>query len=511
MNKQNLRDKILNMHDYINTSFYVNHPNMDLGSRPANDVALLSIITGLVNGRQLTTGNYGLGKTTSAQAVSSLLYGLPIEFIEQGILQGHPMLTEEKIIGRLDYSKLTDEEKVIFSTFAHTPSAKIADELNRIPEGTQNMLLGAVETGNFRYLNEVIRHENLPFFATANYADGGNTSILPPLLDRFDISVEVGFPLFLSSYLRGDIDRNRFSDEQLTELDRLKEEHDEKILASIDSDNPADFKSLEADYISKVQEVSTAPSANQLRSLLSNPDLTSRLQGVILDSTTSHEDKMKLLNGVSKEYRTQIADEIRLSENERSGLLYLINNQKLSPGAELLISSLTDHLNNEVKINGEFKPDHNQNYTTGKVENNASVRTAIRSIPKYAKALSFIKGEDDVSLNSVQDILAYTLSHRLVFLDSYTAESSDESNASLQMQRTKQLVKEFIDDDFIPNRQKYERLYAAVKNGEAGTFLDANRDSDNPLIRALYKNQKWQTITTTKDYLDQIVQTERTK
>ena len=222
--KDKLRQKISDMHDYISSSYYVNSPNLNAG-RPYNDVALMSIMTGLLKKNQLTSGNYGLGKTSTSEAVSSLIYRLPIEFVHQGMIQGHPFLTEEKIIGRLDFSKLKDHEKVIFSTFAQTPSSKIIDEINRIPEGTQTNLLGCVETGDFIYLNQNIVQPKMPFFATANYKDGGNTDLIPPIIDRFDISVEVQPPVFLGSYIRGDIHLEDLTEKQRARLKSLDEEY----------------------------------------------------------------------------------------------------------------------------------------------------------------------------------------------------------------------------------------------------------------------------------------------
>lgn len=175
---------------------------------------LFSILTALDSGRQLTIGSYGLGKTTLLQAVLSTIYSLPVELYRAAQLRGHPEQTDEKMIGRPDLSALNQgKERVIWSLFSLVPG-KIVDEINRLPEGKQNELLDAVDTGTFQYLNEVLFQPDQPFFATMNYPDAGNTELIPPMRDRFDVCVEMTPSPFSSTIVtkKNEEEKKRLSD-----------------------------------------------------------------------------------------------------------------------------------------------------------------------------------------------------------------------------------------------------------------------------------------------------------
>jgi MoxR-like ATPase len=487
--KKALRDKVFRMADFIGMSYYVNNPNMTVRDRPANDVVLYSLMTGLLNRNQLITGNYGLGKTTTAEAVSSLLFGLPIEFVEKGMIQGHPQLTEEKIFGRLDFSKLSETEKVIFSIFAQTPSAKIIDEINRIPPGTQNMLLRSVENGNFLYLNESVDQPKMPFFATANYTDRGNTQLTPPLMDRFDVSVEVAFPMFLQSYIRGDFDESRLSREQAANLRKARSDYSAKLgeLVSSDADDEALAKA-KITFDQDVMRIVGVPTIDAYKALLSDRALSTEIEGVICDKNTSYDSKLEKITTLAGQF-TQRLEGMAMTPTERKSLPYLLHAQGLEPDAKLLLDVFFDHLNSELKVNGE-ESGHNKEYALGRVTNNPSVRTGVRSSAQYARCLSLLKGEDTVTAQTVQEVLPYAVNHRLVFTDKFRAESDDITQSSMQMGLARQLVADFITEDFSKNKEEYRKMYQAVQNGKAAEFLETHKDSDNPLIKRLHQLSK---------------------
>jgi MoxR-like ATPase len=475
-----IRNKIFSMQDYISISYYVNHPNMQVGQNLCNDVALFSIMTALLNRNQLTLGNYGLGKTTTAEAVSSLVYQLPIEFVERGMIQGHPQLTEEKIVGRLDFSKLNEAEKVIFSIFAQTPSAKIIDEINRIPEGTQNLLLRSVENGQFQYLNEVIRNpQKLPFFATANYNDGGNTSLLPPLLDRFDISVEVSFPLFLQSYLQGGLSLFGLSKDDASRVVSLKKKYLSDVL-SCSSD--ADRKKALDGFMKSANEIIGREPINIIRGRLSSNSIANEMQDLIVDKSIPYEDKIKKLREKSLNFAEQI-EGMSIAEDERQAIPYIIAGISYSADARLLADAFFDHLNSSQKSGKNNN--HDTNYVSGKVDNNIGLRASMRSVYDYSRLLSFLKGENEVSAETVQEVLPYVIRHRLEFEDSFMVQANNFASSSMQMNAAKQLVKEFVEDDFMKNKDKYREMYDALGTGKIKGVVAKNKDSDNPLIKAI--------------------------
>jgi hypothetical protein len=469
-----IREKVFSMHDYILGSYYVNMPNMKLGNEQVNDVALFSLMTGLLKKNQLILGNYGLGKTTTSEAVTSLLYKLPVEFVNRTMIQGHPQLTEEKIVGRLDFSKLNETEKVIFSLFAQTPSAKILDEINRIPEGTQNTMLGSVETGKFQYLNEVVTQPKYAFFATANYKDGGNTDLTPPLLDRFDVSVEVSFPKYLTSYLRGSVINDSSIKKELEKID-------EKYLTAVFE---GQTEKAEFDRLNEMEKLLRIPNVNKKRGMISNKNLADKIQEALLEKNKPLVEKLEVVNKYSLDFGEQLGN-ICLDNNERNAVPYIVNTMKFSKDAELYLDSFFDTMNSILKVNGDVS-NHNKNYVVGKTQNNLSVRANMRSATEYAKLLGFLKGEEEVSTDTLTQVLPYVINHRLNFTDDYTTEVGEFAPNSQQMEKSKQIVKDYTSEEFVKNKAMLEEMYNSIRNGTTKEFLSKHPDSDLPIVKQLY-------------------------
>jgi len=82
---------------------------------------------------------------------------------------------------------------VVWSNFALLP-IKIVDEINRLPETKQSIILDGVDRGNWEYLNDAVINREYCLFATANYQDRATHTIIAPLIDRFDVMVESKHP-----------------------------------------------------------------------------------------------------------------------------------------------------------------------------------------------------------------------------------------------------------------------------------------------------------------------------
>ena len=155
---------------------------MEINGSRFNSALLMSLLTGLCQGRELIIGEPGLGKTTSAEYICALIYRFPLGTIWSSEVSGHPEQTEEKIIGRPDLGKLNQgEEFVIWSNFALLP-IKIVDEINRLPETKQSIILNGVDRGNWEYLNDTVINKEFCLFATANYQDRATHTIIAPLV-----------------------------------------------------------------------------------------------------------------------------------------------------------------------------------------------------------------------------------------------------------------------------------------------------------------------------------------
>ncbi|PID27259.1 MAG: hypothetical protein CR982_06585 [Candidatus Cloacimonadota bacterium] len=422
--------KIWKIHDYISQSFYINHPNLKAGQKYGIDLIIFIIGNGILNKNMLITGNYGLGKTTTAQAVSSLLFSLPLEVIRESVIYGHPHLTEEKIVGRLDFSRLNLEEKVIFSLTSQIPSIKIIDEINRIPEGTQNMLLNSVESGDFIYLNDSISGEKYPFVATANYKDEGNNDIMPPLLDRFDISIEVIYPIFITEALGNSI--------AITNKKRL-----------------------------------------------SNRELSARIKNLLLNKDKLYSKKIEGIKHLKEEF-SQKNREIIFNDDEREEIKSRILSLEFSEDANNLLHSFFDYLNSVLQIKGSQRSNHNQDQLFSKITNNYSVRSILNSAIFFSKYFSFISEEDKVSTKSVLTVLPYILSHRTTFRETPSSEDDYSSNSS-HFTGVKKLVNDYYNKIFIKHIDLIRDLYLSIKSGDPIKFIEKYEGSDHPLYKRAEK------------------------
>jgi Mg-chelatase subunit ChlI len=192
--KNGYQERVKGIYQLISDHLYFNRPDLEIKGEKYNSAILFSLLTALKLGKELIIGEPGLGKTTSAEFICSLIYQFPLGVIWASEVSGHPEQTEEKIIGRPDLGKLNQgEEDVVWTNFTQIP-AKIVDEINRLPETKQSMILDGVDRGNWEYLNEMIINEEYCLFATANYQDGGTNTIIAPLVDRFDVMIESKYP-----------------------------------------------------------------------------------------------------------------------------------------------------------------------------------------------------------------------------------------------------------------------------------------------------------------------------
>ncbi|UCH23138.1 MAG: AAA family ATPase, partial [Deltaproteobacteria bacterium] len=222
-----LREKLFEIYNYISENLYLNRSDIEINGRQFNSTLLMSLLTGLSQGKELIIGEPGLGKTTSAEYVCALIYRIPLGTIWRAEISGHPEQTEEKIIGRPDLGKLNQgQEVVLWSYFTLLPT-KIVDELNRLPETKQSMILDGVDRGKWEYLNDAIINPEFCFFATANYADQGTNTIVAPLIDRFDVLVESKHPGANLAYRVG----TQVTDDMILRSHTLEGEFD-RILSS---------------------------------------------------------------------------------------------------------------------------------------------------------------------------------------------------------------------------------------------------------------------------------------
>jgi MoxR-like ATPase len=143
----------------------------------------------------LLVGGHGGGKTTLVKLLGRMMTGSSLDDIQEGILRGHPQLTEEKMIATLRPGPLMKEgiEVVVWRKFV-TGFWKIIDEINRLTPHAQNILLSMLAEGELKYYDEVKRCDEFCLFATMNPTDSGTFDMAPPFLDRFGIAVPITMP-----------------------------------------------------------------------------------------------------------------------------------------------------------------------------------------------------------------------------------------------------------------------------------------------------------------------------
>lgn len=367
------RDRVRDMYAFINDTLYFNRPDLEVQGETMNAALLFSLLTALVGGKALIVGEPGLGKTTAAEYVCALLYSFPLGVIWSGEVSGHPEQTEEKIIGRPNLGKLNlGEEVVVWSIFARLP-VKIVDEINRLPETKQSLILDGLERGKWEYLSQSLLNDEFCLFATANYQDQGTNTLVPPLLDRFDIVVESKHPGANIAALIG----------QATAREALlRHPASEAAFLEALQERPGtvEFEPLHQEFATVVQQrCGLAPLSRAER---------------------------------------------QLARREMAAL-------PLELGAKaflrMVLAELSFCCKYGQKRSGETCDDgcHYTGYLCYEVHNCASNRLP-SSVYRYAQALAWWQGSDGVDVEHVRAVLPYTLAHRTQWRESYVLARESE-------------------------------------------------------------------------------------
>jgi MoxR-like ATPase len=444
-------DKAKRVYDLITDKFILTNANEnDINESEYVSGVLIPILTGIVGGKQLIFGNPGNGKTTTAELVSSLLYGFPIDaVISSAEIHGHPEITAEDIFGSLS---LPDMKDMNWSSFAQFPYFKIVDEINRLSGKQQDMLLNLADRGVSKYLNNTLMTPKSTLYATANYEDSGNTELILPLRDRFDVSTEM---------------------HQLGPLERI-------LLTSNQYDS----------------------------SILENKEVSDDIKAV-LSQNSPYENKLKELEDISSKFNENLKtklekgidvklDNIIISHDELSKTRDYIKNIPLSEDAMIYLGVIhaelanpdgTERIHNDRNIdkNGHYA---NTEYAFNKVYNDVSNRFT-KSLSNYSKAYAWFEGEKEVEPVHISVILPYVLAHRVNFVDSLKAGERRLSN----LEAAKSVSKE-ITERYNTNPENFRNAYELFNSANSKKEKDIDSvikkldnfpNSDHPFIQQLKK------------------------
>ena len=366
------------LYDFISEHLYLNRPDLEVGGEKLNSTLLLSLLTALLGGKELVIGEPGLGKTTSAEYACALLYRIPLGVLWGSEVAGHPEQTEEKMVGRPDLGKLNrGEERVVWSNFVQLP-VKIIDEINRLPETKQSLLLDGVDRGNWEYLNQILLQDEYCLFATANYQDQGTQTLIPPLLDRFDVMVESKHPGANLSF-----------------------------------------------FISQRQKKDD---------LLRNPECEREFYTMLLDKTVPAEKEARL-----EELGERFAGFLRARHNlltlgkaERQALRVEMSGREFtaeaSAFARTALAEFSFCCTYGQKRSNEECPEgcHYSGYLCYQVRNCASNRLPV-SLRRYAQALAWLLNRPQVEAEHVRCVLPFALAHRVQWRDTYVSAREHEA------------------------------------------------------------------------------------
>jgi MoxR-like ATPase len=435
---QNLRQKVINSIQYLGKSFYINQDNVNLeyfmnnekNSLKTTYVALFSVLTYLSKGKQLITGTYGAGKTTTAEAIASIYESMPIEIISRGLLRCNPQLTEEKMIGRPDLGKLQQGiERVIWSYFTLSPT-NIIDEFNRIPADKQILLLDAIDRGNFNYLNESIKKYESTY-ATKNELDGGNTELLASILDRFSIEIEVNPPVGYLRKINGG--KEILSDKEIA----LKMENELK-------------------------------NANSLDGILS------------LRDEFQKKNKNLIFSAQEKERMFQEINNIQINDNAGFFLEYIFGEANFNPSFGY---------KGQPKINDS--KNHYDNYLMNRFDEKMGLSVRWKdSIINYAKSLAWLKGEEEANFQTIKSVLPHTLIHKLKDEINQEKEPLELNKTSNAIKISSEICERFLEDAKLTD--SFNKKIAQAWNEKKYSIIEDWTESSHPyyeFLKASFKKE----------------------
>lgn len=447
-------NKTKKIYDLIAGNFiFTNINDADVkGSESSEYVSsiLIPILTGIVGGKQLIFGNPGNGKTTTTELVSSLLYGFPLNtVISNAEIHGHPEITAEDLFGSLS---MPDMKSMNWSPFTQFPYFKIVDEVNRLSGKQQDMLLNLADRGVSKYLDKTLITPKTALYATANYEDSGNTEIIPPLKDRFDVSIEM--------HQLGPLERILLKNKSYEQSILEDKEISDKITAELAKSIPYEEK------LERVDELSKQFSKNLEHKLDSKfgADSYSAISREELNKTREY------IEGIPFSQDADIYLAVIQSELARP------DGKERIPGRE------------NIAYDSHYK---NTEYAFNKVRKDVSNRFT-ESLAKYSRAYAWFEMADTVEPKHMSIVLPYMLAHRVIFTD--TLKAGQEGISSLEAAKQ---VSDGISERYTASMDEFRTAYgffaSATESGikkrdikEITIKLDSlGKISDHPFIGQL--------------------------
>lgn len=427
------QDKVHALYDRIREDFYLCRDDLTVGSDRFNSALLFGTLTELNRGNQLIFGEYGGGKTTSAEYLNSIFNGLPLDLVKRVAIRGNPQLTEEKMVGRPHYGKMHQgQEDVVWQHFVLV-GPKLIDEFPRIPESNQAIILNGVDRGEWNYLNESVSTGAVPFFATCNYEDRGQGDLIPPVRDRFDVAVESKFP------------------------------------------GVANVLHIAQDY------------HNEGDRILEDPELTRKALEA-LNSGKGYEEIQKRLEEIVNEQQELLGKNgiPVLTQEDRERIEREIKAVPFDKDAEQYFAFLVAEMNTSPKYGQKRSIDppsaeHGLHLQASFVGSGS--RREEKSIVRYAKSLAWLQGQGNVNLDHVIQVAPYVLWHRMKWTPETESRFKDDTREDpFDLHVTKTLLGDGTNEmpgvkqRFVESKENYQRVIDLVGYGKLDEALKEAKD-----------------------------------
>jgi MoxR-like ATPase len=419
------RQKFLENYEFIKKNIYLCNSDLNIGKQKFNQALLFGMLSASLKGKTLYVGEYGLGKTTLSETISSVMNSIPLSIISNSSIKGQPELSYEQMIGRPDLGLLNKgTEKVIWSNFVKLPS-KVVDEINRIPESKQNILLTGMQSNSWNFLNETYVSESSSWFATANYKDSGNYSIIPPLLDRFDLCLESKNPNINIS----------------------------RILRNKDTD------------------------------LISYPKFLSKLNNHNTDFNLNLEKiKLDFRNDVKKDYDLDLLTDVDLN-NVSNQITNIGFSQETNLFLDLLLAEFSSCSYYGSKRSSDSCPSgcHYNTYSCSKISSPLSVRTQ-KALSTYSKALAWIDNKANVELDHVLKVAPLVMWHKSFIKEEYSLnKDQDKREDPLNLHITNELVRD-VNKRFKSLKAHQEEIITYILNKDFVKATTKAKTMDHPVF-----------------------------
>jgi len=80
-------NKFFKINEFIRDNIYYCKNDFSCNGKESNSAVLLGLLTAALNGKMLFLGEYGLGKTTLSETISSLYFGIPLSVTESSSIK----------------------------------------------------------------------------------------------------------------------------------------------------------------------------------------------------------------------------------------------------------------------------------------------------------------------------------------------------------------------------------------------------------------------------------------